>query len=164
MSKLKTRSILVTLLATLLFISCKEESTPAPKPETIMDLKVMQQRKLSSGQIVAEPTQAIIHVWKAENRDFDVSSSPDIHYGYVFDKQSQSFVTMDYGAIGSKMRERIEAGKYFVHVLLPKSSNNTSLAYSYSYFEIKTGETLNLVKTFSHDISPESYEDWEKNK
>ncbi|PKV66887.1 hypothetical protein [Pontibacter ramchanderi] len=159
-NNITVKTILVPLLVFLLFASCKDEKDPEPVSETIMDLKVMKQKKSSSGQTITEPASAIIHVWKAENREFDVAASPDIHFGYVYDKISQSYVTMNYGAIGSKMRERIEPGKYFVFVLLPKSSDNTSLAYSYSYFEIKKGETLNLVRTFSHNVSPGAYESW----
>jgi hypothetical protein len=157
--------LLFPLVVFLLLSSCKDkdkEKTPIPATKVI--LEVMKQSKSSSGQTTLAPASSIIHVWVADNRDFDVAASPDIHVGSVFDKTSNSFKTIKYGAIGSRMNEAIEPGKYFVYVLLPKSSASGSLAYSYTYFEIKQGETLPLRKTFSSDIGSGQFESWEKNK
>ncbi|WP_187262302.1 hypothetical protein [Pontibacter beigongshangensis] len=107
---------------------------------------------------------AIIHVWQAENKDFDLALSPDIQVGNVYDKNTASFHTIDYGAIGSTMNEKVLPGRYFVYVLLPKSAGNGGLMYSYTYFEIKKGETLPLKKIFSHDTPTGTFEPWDQNK
>ena len=153
--------LLLPLLLVLLLSSCKKEE---PVLATRMELQVMKQKKSSSGKVTVEPTTAMIHVWNAENKEFDVNASPDIQYGSAYDKLSESSHTMKYGAIGSSMKEGIKPGRYFVYVVLPKSSGNGSLAYSYSYFDVKKGETIKLAKTFSHDVGEGMYEDWDKNK
>ncbi|WP_162051500.1 hypothetical protein [Pontibacter pamirensis] len=153
--------LLLPLLFILFLSSCKKDE---PVLSTTMNLEVMKQKKSSTGEITVEPTSAIIHVWSAENREFDVNASPDIHFGSIYDKTTKSFQTMRYGAIGIRMREHIQPGRYFANVLLPKSSNKGSLAYSYTYFEIKKGENLDLTKIFSHDVESGVYEDWDLNK
>ncbi|MCJ8167447.1 hypothetical protein MKJ04_21580 [Pontibacter sp. E15-1] len=112
-----------------------------------------------------EPVSAIVHVWPAENQDFDVQASgSDIYLGYAYDKISGKSKTAKYGAVGSRMNEQIKPGKYFIYVVLKKSSETGSLAYSYRYFEVKEGETVTLQKTFSHDVPSETFEEWDKNK
>ncbi|MDO6389265.1 hypothetical protein Q4E40_03940 [Pontibacter sp. BT731] len=155
--------ILLPILALFFLFSCEKDS-PKPELPTLMNLKVMKEKKLSSGTITTEPKTAIIHVWNAENSEFDIDASPDIIFGYAYDKSSASFKTMKYGAIGSVMKEKIEPGRYFIYVLLPKSSDRSSLAYSYSYFEIKAGQTLDLFKVFSYDISSGTFEQWSENQ
>lgn len=155
--------ILLPILALIFLFSCEKDS-PKPEVPTLMNLKVMKEKKLSSGTINTEPKTAIIHVWNAEGSEFDVAASPDIIFGYAYDKSSASFKTMKYGAIGSVMKEKIEPGRYFVYVLLPKSSEKSSLAYSYSYFEIKAGQTLDLLKVFNYDVSPGTFEQWDENQ
>lgn len=157
------KRILLPILALIFLFSCEKDS-PKPELPTLMNLKVMIEKKLSSGTIATEPKTAIIHVWNAEGSEFDIAASPDILFGYAYDRSSASFKTMKYGAIGSVMREKIEPGRYFVYVLLPKSSDSSSLAYSYSYFEIKAGQTLDLFKVFSHDIGSGTYEQWGDNQ
>lgn len=132
---------------------------------TRLILKVSKQELAGAGQFTAQPTPAIIHVWKAENREFDVpASASDIYLGFAHDKVSKTSYTADYGAVGSAMNEEIEPGKYFIYVLLNKSANTGSLAHSYTYFEIKEGQKLNLKKTFAYNVGTEQYEDWNKNK
>jgi hypothetical protein len=158
--------LLFPLFVLFLFSSCKDkdDDEQQPTPATKVILEVMKQSKSSSGQVSLVPASAIIHMWVADNSDFDVAASPEIHVGSAFDKTSNSFKTMKYGAIGSRMSETIEPGRYFVYVLLPKSSGSGSLAYSYTYFEIKQGETLNLKKTFGSEVGSGQFESWEKNK
>lgn len=154
--------LLLPLLVLLLLSSCKEEEEPVLRTE--MNLEVMKQKRSSSGEITVEPVSAIIYVWNAENRDFDVNASPDIHFGSAYDKLNGTSQTMRYGSIGIRMREAVQPGRYFAYVLLPKTASSGSLAHSYTYFEIKKGETLDLTKTFSHDAAPNTFEDWDKNK
>jgi hypothetical protein len=156
--------LLIPLLLLLFLAACKDEQEKPPTPTTKIILEVKKQSKNASGQKTIEAVPAIIHMWPAENCEFDVGASPDIHFGYAFDKASNSYKTMKYGAIGSRMSEVIKPGRYFVYVLLPKSSSSGSLAYSYTYFDIKEGENLQLSKTFSVDIGSGQYESWEKNK
>ncbi|MCC9134859.1 lipoprotein [Pontibacter silvestris] len=153
------KKLLFPLLILLILSACIDEE---PEPITKMDLVVTKENKLSSGSITAESKMAIIHVWQADNREFDVDASPDIQLGYAYDKESNSFQTMNYGAVGKRMNERIKPGRYFIYVLLPKSSAEGSLAYSYTYFDIKEGETASLSKTFSYDVASGAFEAWEK--
>ena len=154
--------LLFPLLLCLFLTACKEED-PEPAPTTI-DADIFKKVKNASGSISTKPASAIIHVWPAEDRDFDVEASgPDIYVGSIYDKNSGDYVTAEYGAVGNRIDEPIKPGKYFIYVVLMKSSESGSLAYSYKYFEVKEGETLELKKTFSHDVPSETFEAWEKN-
>ncbi|WP_439882369.1 hypothetical protein ACSX1A_04215 [Pontibacter sp. MBLB2868] len=155
------KSFILPLFFLLLLSACKDDE---PDPETRMIVEVKKQQQSSSGSITTEKSQAIIHVWEAENREFDVAASPDIYLGNIYDKTSETFKTLEYGAIGSRMSEKVEPGRYFIYILLPKSSGNGSLAYTYTYFTIKEGETLKLEKTFGFDLAEGSFEKWDKNK
>lgn len=151
-------------LCLFLTTACKDEDEPEPQP-TIIDVVVRKEVETASGSVKEEPASAIIHLWPAEDRDFDVEASgTDIYIGYAYDKNTGEYKTAKYGSVGSSMNERIEPGKYFIYVLLMKSSRSGSLAYSHTYFEIKEGETLELEKTFSHDVPSETFEEWDKNK
>lgn len=155
--------LLLPFILLLSLSACKKDGNE-PVPDTVINLEVMKQKKSSSGTITAEPESAIIYMWNAEDREFDVAASPDIQYGAAYDRVNDTSVTMKYGAIGSRMKEKIIPGRYFIYVVLPKSSKSGSLAYSYTYIDIKEGETLNLTKTFSHDLGAGMYEEWSKNK
>ncbi|MFD2512608.1 hypothetical protein ACFSRY_01905 [Pontibacter locisalis] len=157
------KSFLLPILFLIIFTSCKDDE-PEVIPETRLTIEVSKQEASSTGSISTERTTAIIHVWEAAGRDFDVSKSPDIYLGNVYDNNSETYKTIEYGAIGSRMVEKIEPGRYFVYVLLPKSNNSGSLAYSYTYFDIKKGDNLKLSKTFSHDLDEGIYEKWDKNR
>ncbi|GAA4434215.1 hypothetical protein GCM10023188_24880 [Pontibacter saemangeumensis] len=145
---------------------CKDEDEPEPEPlPSAVDADIKKQVKYSSGAIETKPASAIIHIWSAEDADFDVEASgTDIYVGSAYDKNSGEFKTAIYGSVGSRMKEPVEPGKYFIYVLLKKSSSSGSLAYSHTYFEIKEGENLQLKKTFSHDVPSGAYEEWDKNK
>lgn len=156
------KSCLLPILILLFFSACKDKEEPAP--ETKLTVEVRKQVKSSSGDISKERTTAIIQIWEAQGRDFDVSKSPDIHLGNAYDSNSETYKTIKYGAIGSRMVEKIEPGRYFIYVLLPKSSEGSSLVYSYTYFTIEEGEELNLQKTFSYNLAEGAYEAWDKNK
>ncbi len=156
------RFLLLPIMILVLLAACKKEQEQ--EPATRVNIDVMRQSKSSSGQITAHPTSAIIHIWAADNCEYDVEASPDISVGAAFDKTSNSYKTMKYGAIGSSMNEKVKPGRYFVYVLLPKSSSKGSLAHSYTYFEVKQGQTLSLTKTFSYDVETGEFENWEENK
>jgi hypothetical protein len=156
------KKLLLLSLSILTFLTaCKKEKEAEPKTRVIVD--ITKQNISASGEIIEKPTLAIIQIWSAEGSDFDINASPDIHVGYAFDKNTGSFKTINRGAIGSSMNERLAPGRYFVYVFLPKSSGKGSLAYSYTYFDIKQGETLKIVKTFSHSDCTGEFESWEKN-
>jgi hypothetical protein len=130
-----------------------------------MSLSVKKQEKSSTQQITDKPVNAIIHVWNAENSDFDVAASgSDIYVGYAYDKTSKTYKDATYGAVGSAMLETIKPGRYFVYVVLSKTSRAGSLAYSYTYVDVKEGQVLQISKTFSHDVASGAFEAWEKNK
>lgn len=156
------RNVLYTLLILLFITACKEEDTPSPK--TRYDIEVRKQIKDSAGKVTAKPTLALIYMWPSEGRDFDVSASgSDVYAGAVYDKNSGTLVTAKYGAVGAVMNEEVEPGKYFVYVTLPKSSEQSSLVHSYTYFELKEGETLEVRKTFGYSLTPGQFEEWGKN-
>ncbi|MCX2741736.1 hypothetical protein [Pontibacter anaerobius] len=157
--------LFLIMLPVIMLFSCKEDDPePAEKRgQIILDIK--KQTKDSSGKIGVKPQYATVYVWNAENRNFDVDASgTDVYLGYALDNTSNSFKTSDYGAVGYRMDEKIEPGKYFIFVMLPKSSSRGSLANSYTYFEVKAGEALEMEKIFSHDIESEQTEAWDKNK
>ena len=159
--------LLFPLFLCLFLTACKdEESDPEPEPlPSAVDADVKKQVKAASGAISAKPASAIIHIWPADNSDFDVEASgSDVYIGYAYDKVSGEYKTAKYGSVGTRMNEPVEPGKYFIYVLLMKSSGSGSLAYSHTYFEVKEGEKMKLSKTFSYDVPSETFEEWDKNK
>jgi len=159
------KALLLPLLLCLFLTACKEDETDPGPLETLIDVDVRKEVKAASGSVKREPATAIIHIWPAEGRDFDVEASgSDIYIGSAYDKNSGEYKAAKYGSVGSHMNEPIEPGKYFVYVVLMKSSKSGSQAYSYKYFDIKEGETLELKKTFSHDVPSETFEAWDKNQ
>jgi hypothetical protein len=158
------KNLLLPLLLFVFLTACKDEED-APEPQTRIDLEVSKQKLDSSGKVTVNRAPAIIHIWKAEDRDYDVeASSSDMYIGYAYDKVSGTHKTAEYGSVGSVAKEVVKPGRYFVYVLLMKSSSAGSLAYSYTTVDVKEGETLALKKVFSHDIGTEQYEEWDKNK
>ncbi len=155
--------LILPLLILLAFTGCKKDDE-GPS-ETRMALTIFKQEQSATGQITEVPVSAIVHVWKAEGRDFDVAASgADVNVGYLYDKTSQTSYTATAGAVGNSMREKIEPGRYFVYVVLNKSSSAGSQAYSHTYFNVKEGETETLKKTFSFDAANNQFESWAKNK
>jgi len=157
--------LLLPLFFCLFLTACKDDEADTGPQETTIDVEVRKEVKASSGSIKREPAKAIIHIWPADDRDFDVEASgSDIHIGSLYDKNSGEYKSAKYGSVGDHMNEPIEPGKYFIYVVLMKSSQSGSLAYSYKYFDVKEGETLELKKTFSHDVPSETFEAWDKNQ
>ncbi|MFT2011547.1 hypothetical protein ACMA1I_22945 [Pontibacter sp. 13R65] len=148
----------------VLMSACKRDNEPAPEPVSRFILSVSKETMSSTGEITAEPIKAIIHVWKAENSNFDVNASPNLFVGEVYDKTSGTFRSIEYGAIGTKMNEMLQPGRYFVYVLLPKSTGSSDLAYSYTYIDIKEGKNLSLTKTFKYTTGAGMYDAWVKSK
>lgn len=158
----------VLLLPLFLFLSltaCKDEDDPEPEPESSIVVEVRKEVKAASGAVTKEHVSAIIHIWPAEGRDFDVEASgSDIYIGYAYDKNSGDYETAENGSVGWRMNEPIEPGRYFIYVVLKKSTDSGSLAYSYRYFDVKEGEKVILTKNFSHNVPSETFEEWDKNK
>jgi hypothetical protein len=154
--------LILPLLFLLAFTGCKKDGDgPA---DTRLALTIFKQEQSSTGDITEIPASAIVHVWKAEGRDFDVAASgTDINIGYAYDKTTQTSYTANHGAVGNTMREKIEPGRYFVYVVLPKSANAGSQAYSHTYFDIKEGQTKTLKKVFSYNVANNQFENWAKN-
>ncbi|WP_161890667.1 hypothetical protein [Pontibacter russatus] len=158
--------LLFPLFLCLFLTSCKDEEIPEPEQKPgFVDADIKKQVKYSSGFIGEKAATAIIHIWDADSADFDVEASgSDLRIGYAYDKVSGEYKTSKYGSIGSRMSEPVVPGKYFIYVVLMKSSDSGSMAYSYTYFDVAEGKELELKKTFSHDVPSEAYEPWEKNK
>jgi len=157
------KALLLPLFLFLLLTACKDEDDPEPVTKVVVDTK--KQEKSPDGKITTVSASAIVHIWNAENADFDVEASgSDVYIGYIYDKNTDDYVTADYGSVGAHMNEIIEPGKYFVYVLLMKSAGSSSLAYSYKYFEVKEGETATLKKVFSHNAPAGAFEEWDRNK
>jgi hypothetical protein len=158
------RILLLPLLFFVFLTACKDEEDAA-EPQTRINIEVSKQKLDSSGKVTVNRAPAIIHIWNAEDKDFDVeASSSDMYIGYAYDKVSGTYKTAEYGSVGSVAKEVVKPGKYFVYVLLMKSSSTGSLAHSYTTVDVKEGETLELKKVFSHDVGTEQYEEWEKNQ
>lgn len=163
---MKKQLLLLLLLPAVLSASCSKsesESTPVEsKPGYIIHVK--RNDKLSTGELVANYTKAAaIHVWKADNKDFLISSITDGVSGYAYDNTTKASIKADYTYVSSSdVTQNVDPGKYFVFVILPEQSNGGSFAYSHKTFEVKKGDVITLTKIFSTSTKSLSFEDWDK--
>ena len=155
--------LILPLLILTILTSCNQvDDTVTPPSRVVINVN---KQFIENGSTVTKPANAIIHLWKAEDRDFDVAASgEDIYVGYAYDKTSKSSFNADYGSVGFAINEDLTPGRYFVYVVLNKSSASGSQAYTHTYIDIKAGERFFYSKVFSHDVGNQQYEVWTKNR
>ncbi|QNF33698.1 hypothetical protein HUW51_13575 [Adhaeribacter swui] len=156
----------LTLLTLLVFGGCKKDDEVKPIPTGDIDLGFFKiSADPATGQTTNTPIQCTIWMWKTDNRNLDLTSSgSEIYLGRILDKNTNKYVSAEYGAIGINMREKVETGKYLVYVFINKSDQKGSLAYTYTNVEIKEDKKVSLRKVFSQDIGTQQYEAWNTNK
>ena len=142
---------------TLLFLfSCSKKETSQPYTPTGFSILVKQNSKLQSGQIIEKDVSCVIMVWKADGKDFDLAKAFDLMGGYAFDKNASISLKSDYSKTGI-MSEKVPPGRYLVFVQL-----NGNLYYSYTYFDVTTGNYNQLKKAFTTNAITAQFEDWNK--
>ena len=166
------KKLLSFLTIVLLTLSCsRSESNDVQVEDPLygtnkggVHVSVFYKKKLSSGELIEEKlTPAVIHIWDATNRDFDVEKSgTSIITGYLFDKNTQQsvkpIITSTYK---TSFFETLKAGKYFVYI---NTGDQTDYSipkwnYSYSYFETKYKEDTKMKKVFVLQTGT-SYQPW----
>jgi len=150
-----------TLLLIPFIFSCKKD-TPKPDKVTGFQIIVKQDTKLQSGQFVANDVPAIVFVWKADGKDFDLTNTRDMVSGYVFDNNSGVSLKYDYTGY-APIANNAPIGRYFVYVIITDSGYG-QYAYSYTYFNVtdNNGDIDVLKKVFTTNATTLSYEDWNK--
>ena len=156
----------LTLLTLLVFGGCKKDDEVEPIPTGDIDLGIF---KLTpdpeTGKATRKAVQSTIWMWKTDDRNLDLTASgSEIYLGRILDKNTNKFVSAEYGAIGINMREKVETGKYLLYVFINKSDQKGSQAYTYTNVEIKEDKKVSIRKVFSQDIGTQQYEDWNLNK
>lgn len=149
------------LLFAIAFFACSKNDKKEldVKSGFIIDIKT--NSSLSTGQIISNPSSiGVIHVWKADSKNFEISSSSDAIQGYAFDKISQTSIKSDYTSFSSHFTSQVLPGKYFVYVTLDGSEDYGKFAYSFTTFEVAKGEIATLTKTFTTKRVSLSFEDW----
>ena len=156
---------IILLLSLFSFVSCEKEEVDA-EPSAQVDLGVFRvTQDPTSGKFSKTPAQSTIWMWRSDNREFDVTASgTEVYLGRLYDNKTKTYVSADYGAIGVIMTETIRPGKYFVYVMLNKSDQPGSQAYSYTQVEIGADQKFKFTKTFSSNVGNLQYEAWEKNQ
>jgi hypothetical protein len=147
----------------LLFVSCtKHERKPRQRTDfTGFSVDVGINDKSSTGQIIENPAPvSIIHVWKANNKQFEIIKVSDAVDGYATEMTSGRLESASYHLRGSSVSQRTTEGKYFVFLMLDESPSIGKFAYSYTTFEVIKGEKTTLKKTFTSRVGNTLFEDW----
>ena len=152
------KKLLFALLLILCF-SCTKKEAEQPYTPTGFSVEVKQATKLSTGQVIESDAKCLIFVWKSDGKDFDLTKHADMMQGYVLDKNTGVSYKYDY-AEQNIMSEKVSVGRYFVYVQRTNDGDNSQLAYSYTYFEVKDKEMTMLKKSFTTHVTRGSYEDW----
>lgn len=157
---------ILSLLALFTFGGCKKDDEVQPEPTADIDLGVFKiTQDPATGKSVRTPLVCTIWMWGSDNREFDIAASgSEIYVGRILDKKTQTYASAEYGAIGVQMTEQIKPGKYLVYVVINKSDQPGSQAYSYKYVEVGDDKKLSFKKVFSKDIGSMQYEEWDKNQ
>lgn len=156
-----TKIILSILIIT--FVSCsKEERKPRPNVHiTGYSIDIGINDKSTSGQIIEHTAPvAVIHVWRADNKNYEILSVGDAIGGYATDKSSDRLESAYYSSLSSPITEKAIPGKYFVFVVLDESPTVGKFSYSYTSFEVVKGEQTLLKKTFTSHVADNQFEDW----
>ena len=106
--------------------------------------------KLSTGEDheIIQPL-AVIHIWNADNTDFDFEKSKDdLLSGYIYDKTQNKSLKANYSILNTwTITNELKAGKYVIYVNYGEKTNGkATFAHSYTYFEIKKNEATILKK------------------
>lgn len=147
---------LITIIAVT--ASCSKE------PESVngvLNFSCYTQKKLSTGEYVEQPFKvAVLQIWDANNRDLEIKSSTDAVSGYAYDKISGKSVQSIYtGADLYNYKNEMKQGEYFIFVLTDQNSI-PYFAWSYKYFSVYKGETIELKKVFSPTATSLMYDPW----
>lgn len=154
------KKLLSFLFVGLLLASCSKKDTPKPDTITGFQIIVKQNSKLQSGQFVANDVAAIIYVWKADGKDFDLTNTSDMLKGYAYDKISGTSLKYDFTG-NAPIANRTPSGRYFVYVIVTASGYG-QYSYSYSYFNVtdNNGDINEVKKVFTTNAYTGSFEDW----
>jgi hypothetical protein len=158
---MSTTKIILPFLV-LVCVSCtkyerKQRQNPNPTGFTIE----VQINDKSSGQITQRSAQvAMIHVWKSDNRNFQILSVGRAVDGYATDVLSDRLESAYYTSLSSPASERATPGKYFVFVMLDDGPTVGKFAYSFTSFEVIKGQETELKKTFTTHVGDNEFEEW----
>jgi len=147
----------------LLFVSCTkyERKQRQSTDVTGFSIDVGLNDKLSTGEIIENPAPvAVMHVWRADNKNYEILSVEDAVSGYATDKTSDRLESASFHILGSRVSQKVGQGKYFVFVMLDESPSVGKFAYSYTSFEVIKGEKTTLKKTFTSRVTDKQFEDW----
>ena len=108
----------------LICVSCtKYERKHRPSTDfTGFTVEVVLNEKLATGQIVETYAPVgIMHVWKADNKHYEILSVADAVDGYATEMNSGRLESASYNLRGSQVSQITAGGKYFVFVMLDES-------------------------------------------
>lgn len=154
---------IILILSLFSFVSCKKDD--AAEPSAKMELGVFKiTQDSATGKTSRTQAVATIWMWNTENRELDVAASgSEIYLGRIYDKTTKTYVSSEFGAIGTSMIETIKPGNYLIYVMLNKSDLPGSQAYSYTTVQVSDDQKLSFKKIFSLNVGTQQYEPWEKN-
>ena len=145
----------------LLFLSCTKEQRKPRQYLTGYSIAVAMNEKLSNGQIIENSAPVgVIHVWKADNKNYEILSVADAVDGYATDKSSDRLESAYYSSLSSPITEKATEGKYFIFIMLDETPATGKFAYSYTSFEVIKGQQTTLKKTFTSHVVNSQFEDW----
>lgn len=152
------------LLVLFAFSACQKDEDQNPIAE--VDLGVFKVTTDStSGKAVKTPINCTIWMWNTDNRELDIAASgAEVYVGRALDKRTNTYVSAQYGAIGVLMTEQIKPGNYLVYVVINKSDEPGSQAYSYTQVTIGAEQKLTFTKVFSRNVGTQQFEEWEENQ
>lgn len=157
--------LLLFLLPSIMITSCSKSSDAAPtESKSGFILYVKKNSKLSTGELVASNLKAgVIHVWKADGKNFSITSSTDAINGYAYDNITKTSIKSNYTYVNTFTESQdADPGQYFVFVILDSSLSSGKLAYSYTTFTVKKGEFNTTTKIFASSTTSLSFQEWSK--
>lgn len=152
---MKKLMLLFSLLA--IFTACSSDETQVSKNEGRVLLTSHEKYKLQSGEEKERSKEIhLLYLWKANDKDFDLyTNSADILEGELLDKKTGKSEKYYASAYNTEIfGTNLPTGKY-VMVIYYADANK-----SYTYFDIKNGETASLKKYYKPKDVGQQYSEW----
>lgn len=153
------KKVIVLCIVSFVFASCsKKETKPAENEYTKVLVRTFREKLLAG--IVKDTIRinALIFVWNASNRNFEINSSLTAVAGVAHDNTSNEDLKSDYKGNGSSYEITLKKGKYFVCVVV--SDDDGLGSYSYRTFDVNGEVGIVIDKVFPVDIPFSQKIDW----
>jgi|SRR5690554_3704302 len=149
---------LLSFTAIVLTFSCSSDDDSANEVQNgTLSFNSYYVDKLSTGEErETAQTLALIHIWNADNKDFDFDKSKnDLVSGYVYDNVQKKSLKANYTYLDKwTLSNELKSGKYVMYVNYgQKTEGRATFSYSYKYFEIRKKEVTFLKKYLRKDGS-----------